>query len=66
MTNKWTIDLSNLNKVTIVRIGDGKPILEMVYEEQENHELLTKEEAIDIAHQIIDDWNFGCEELGDY
>ncbi len=63
-TNKWKLDISDNigDKIIIGRIEDGKPILEMIYEEQENHELLTREEAIDVAKQIIDNWNFSCDD----
>jgi len=57
ITNKWYVDENNLNEVVIRRLEDDISILQM------SSEKLNREEMIDVAKQIVDDWNFDCEEL---
>lgn len=63
MTNKWeVIGGSHLqDPVIIQRVADGLAIASMAVDDDDGFPTL--EQAIDIAHQIVDDWNFGCDEL---
>jgi len=63
MTNKWYVDESDISQILIVTKAHGVPICKMFYEDGDNDGILTREQAIDIASQIVDDWNFGCDEL---
>jgi len=63
MTNKWYVDESDISQILIGRVWDGIPICKMFYEDGDNDGILTREQAMDIANQIVDDWNFGCDEL---
>lgn len=59
MTNKWYLDETTM---TIRRIEDNIRILEMCIA-VEGEKGLNRNDAIDLANQIIEDWNFSCEEL---
>jgi len=62
-TNKWKLEELAQNEIIIMRIQDNIPIARMIVSIEPNDELLTHDEATDIANQLIDDWNFSCEEL---
>ena len=63
MTNKWEVAQLAQERVIIQRVEDGIPILEMVVATEDGSPLLNGEQAVDIAQQIVDDWNFSCEDL---
>lgn len=62
-TNKWKIEELIQNEIFILRIQDNIPIAKMITSTEDGDELLTRDEALDIANQLVDDWNFSCEEL---
>ena len=62
-TNKWKIQELMQNEIDIVRVYDNIPIFSMHVSVEENDELLTHDEAIDIAEQIVEHWNSDCEVL---
>jgi DNA replication protein DnaC len=62
-TNKWKIEELVQNEIYIVREQDNIPIFKMISSVEDGDELLNHDEAIDVAQQIVDSWNFSCEEL---
>ena len=63
MTNKWQLDEQGQDSIVITRVADDIPILKMLVSVEQGDGLLSSEGAKDIAQQIIDDWNFSCEDL---
>jgi hypothetical protein len=62
-TNKWRIEELVQNKIVVVRVQDNIPVLEMIVSLEDSDELLDHDEAMDVAQQIIDEWNFTCDEI---
>ena len=62
MTNKWYVN-TDVFDVVIQRIAEDIPIATMCVSSEAQDGLLEKEPAADIAQQIVDDWNFSCDEL---
>jgi hypothetical protein len=65
-TNRWKlheIEDETGNEIYIIREQDNIPILKMITSVEVGDELLNVEEAKDVAEQIIECWNFDCEEL---
>jgi len=64
-TNEWEVDISSIDRVLIKRTADDRPVCEMFYDYiPVAGDFITREQAIDTAQQIVDDWNFSCDELG--
>ena len=64
MTNNWYVDGDTLGFVTVRRVDDDMPVLQMVTViDGDEFGPLSYPDALDIAQQIVDDWNFSCKEL---
>ena len=62
-TNKWQVSEPMMATVVIERVEDGIPILSMCVADDDSEPGLSLDEARDIAQDIVDDWNFSCDEL---
>jgi len=61
-TNKWEVVQLAQERVIIQRVEDGIPVAEMAVSLMGNDELLQPSEAVQVAQQICDDWNFSCDD----
>lgn len=62
-TNKWEVVQLAQERVIIQRVEDAIIIAEMFVSIETDDGLLSCEQATDVAQQIVDDWNFSCDEL---
>lgn len=62
-TNKWEVTELAQERILILRVADGLPIAEMAISTETGDGLLNTEQAKDIAQQIVDDWNFSCDDI---
>ena len=62
-TNKWYVDNSIIQSVVIRRARDEVPIAWMAVSSMLLDDKLELDKALDVAQQIVDDWNFSCDEL---
>ena len=63
MTNRWIINKIAPHEIFIMREADEIPICKMIVSVEDGDKLLNPDEALDVAQQIIDEWNFSCDEL---
>jgi len=62
-TNRWKLEELTQDRIVITRVQDDIPIASMFVTHDGEDGLLNREEAIDVAEQIIEKWNSDCMEL---
>ena len=63
MTNRWQIEELSKSVIVIIREEDNIPICTMSVSVEEGDGLLSYNEAMDVAEQIVENWNSDCTEL---